>query len=71
MLVLLGDQHRVEAGQPLGLDFAPEFFGQFDLALVSELQGEAFARPNSNCNRLGMTRHWQNGVMRPAIPITD
>jgi hypothetical protein len=34
----LGDQHSVEAGQPLGIDLGREFLGNFDLALVPQLQ---------------------------------
>ena len=45
MFPLLGDQHLVEPGQPLGVHLARQLASDFDLALMPKLQGDQLARP--------------------------
>ena len=45
LVPLLGEQHSVEPGQALGVDFARELSGDVDLALMPQFQSDQFARP--------------------------
>ena len=48
LVALLGQQHPVEPGQPLGVHLAPELGLELDLALVTQFQGDQFARPEAD-----------------------
>jgi hypothetical protein len=45
VLLLLGDHHPVDPGQPLGVHLAGELLSHLDLALVAQFPGHQVARP--------------------------
>ena len=45
LVLLLGDQHPVEPGQPIGRHLVRELGLKLDLALVAQLQRDELARP--------------------------
>src|SRR5258706_3168124 len=56
----LGNQHSGEPGQPVGVQLDGELAGDFDLALMSQLQGDQFARPMADPMGDVVTRDVEN-----------
>ena len=60
LLLLLGHQHPIKPGEPLGVYLAPELLGDFDLALMAQLERHQLARPMADAMRDVVAGHVEN-----------